>query len=99
MRMVRPGLVCFKIAWVTKVSAIPKPVPIDAKMRVSPNNIWTTSSLEKPSAFEFAAVASLHSHDGGPGNCGELSRGPFEHAHLGDGTHTRDRHSESAWFF
>jgi len=43
--------------------------------------------------------ASLHPDHGGPGDCGELSGGPFEHAHHGDGAHTRDRHSQSPRFF
>src|SRR5437879_6609143 len=48
---------------------------------------------------ELAAAASFHPDHGGPGNRGELPGGPPQYAHHGDGAHTRNRHSESAWLF
>jgi len=53
IRIINPGFVSFKIAWVRKVSAIPRPLPKSVSTNISPSSIRTTSSRENPSAFRI----------------------------------------------
>ena len=53
IRIIRPGFTSLRMAWVRKVSTIPRLAPSSVSTKVSPSSMRTTSNFEKPRALRM----------------------------------------------